>query len=349
MEGERTSSTGGRKAISLQVNPVAYYVIGVDVGISKVEAVITDLEANIVAKVTTPILNENKKEVSTFIVKTIQAVIEQFEVNEAQLIGIGVGMHGLVDSETGTAVFAPNFGLHQIPIKQIIENEFGIPTFLENDVRAMALGESWFGHCQDTDNFAFINVGMGIGAGIYLNNTVHHGVSQSAGEIGHTTVLEDGPLCSCGNYGCLEVLAAGPGIVQRMTKEIKRGANTSITEKVDNDLEEITAKLIYEEAQAGDELSKQIIKNTGQYLGIGIANLINILNPEKVIIGGGISQAGDLLMEPLVQTVMIRAMEVPASVVQIMRTKLAENAGSIGAATLVLQELFRGKELLGGV
>jgi N-acetylglucosamine repressor len=346
VEGERTSSTGGRKAISLLVNPVAYYVIGVDVGISKVVAVVTDLEASIIAKVTTTLVDEDKSAITDIILQSIKDVIGNSKVNRDNFIGIGIGMHGLVESDTGTAVFAPNFGLHNVPIKKIIQDELQIPVYLDNDVRAMALGESWFGHGQETKNFVFVNVGMGIGAGIYLNDSVYHGVSQSAGEVGHTTVIEDGPLCSCGNYGCLEVMAAGPGIVNRMIKEIKRGTYTSITQKVGTELNDITAKMIYEEAKAGDELSKQIIKNTGKFLGIGIANLINILNPEKVIIGGGISEAGDLLFEPLVQTVMIRAMEVPAKVVNVYKTNLGENAGVIGAATLVLKELFKGTELL---
>jgi N-acetylglucosamine repressor len=341
VEGDRVGSTGGRKAINLQINPKAYYAIGVDIGVSKIVAVLTDLEAHIETKVTTDITNIGKNSILDIINETIGKLIEKSNVQKDNILGIGAGMHGLVNTKLGTAVFAPNFGLHNVPIQKIIEDKFGIATFLDNDVRAMAIGESWYGHGTDVENFIFINVGMGIGAGIVLNNEVYHGVSESAGEIGHTTVLEDGPRCNCGNYGCLEVMAAGPGIAQRAIKEIKRGTVSKLLDRVGTKLELITAKMIYEEASKGDELSIRIINDTGKFIGIGIANMINIFNPEKVIIGGGVSEAGEMLLEPLIQTVMIRAMEVPASVVKILPTQLGENAGAIGAATLVLRNLFK--------
>jgi N-acetylglucosamine repressor len=341
VEGDRISSTGGRKAINLQIDPKAYYTIGVDVGVSKIVAIVTDLEANIEAKVVTALKNLEDESIIDIIISTIAAVIEESGIEIDRFIGIGTGMHGLVNSKTGTAEFAPNFGLRNVPVQKIIEDKFKIPTYLDNDVRAMALGESWFGLGKDVENFIFINVGMGIGAGIVLNNEVYHGVSESAGEIGHTTVLEDGPRCNCGNYGCLEVMAAGPGIVARSIKEIKRGTFTSLSDRVGDNLSDISSKMIYEEAIKGDDLSIHLIKETGKFIGIGIANMINIFNPEKVIIGGGVSEAGEMLVEPLVQTVMIRAMEIPAGVVKILPTALGENAGAIGAATLVLRRMFK--------
>jgi glucokinase-like ROK family protein len=342
VEGERMDSTGGRKPIMLKINPKAYYSIGVDIGVSKIVTIITDLEANIQEKVKVDLGHIQDGSIIDITKETIKEALEKSGIEKDKFIGIGIGMHGLVNAETGTAIFAPNFGLHDVPMKQIIEEEFAIPTYLDNDVRAMALGESWFGHGKEVDNFIVVNVGMGIGAAIVFNHEVYHGVSKSAGEIGHTTVLEDGPKCNCGNYGCLEVLAAGPSIAKQAVREIKRGSITSLTDRVKDDrLEEITAKMVFEEAEKGDSLSLQIMNSTGKFLGIGIANTINILNPELVILGGGVTQAGELLLEPIIQTVMHRAMEVPASNVRILPTMLGEDVGAIGAATLVLKTLFK--------
>ncbi|GAB7388955.1 ROK family transcriptional regulator [Bacillaceae bacterium] len=348
VEGERMESTGGRKPIMLRINPRAYYVIGGDVGISKIVAAVTDLEARIVAKVTRDLQHFANEEASgaqetvmALVKETIHRIIAQSGIDKDKFLGIGIGMHGLVDSETGTAVFAPNFPLRNVPVKRLLEEEFAIPAYLDNDVRAMALGESWYGHGKDVENFLFVNVGMGIGAGIVLNREVYRGVSQSAGEIGHTTVLEDGPRCNCGNYGCLETVAAAPAIAKRTIKEIKRGAVTSLRERVGERLEEITAKMVYEEAVKGDELSIRIIRDTGRFLGIAIANAINLFNPQLVVIGGGVAQAGEMLLEPLIQTAMNRALEVPARAVKILPSKLGEDAGVIGAAVLVLRRLFQ--------
>lgn len=342
VEGERMDSTGGRKPIMLRINPKAYYSIGVDIGVSKIVTIITDLKAKILVKVKVDLGHIHDESIIDITKETIKEAIQKSGIDKDKFIGIGIGMHGLVNAETGTAIFAPNFGLHDVPMKQLIEEEFTIPTYLDNDVRAMALGESWFGHGKDVDNFIVVNVGMGIGAAIVFNHEVYHGVSHSAGEIGHTTVLEDGPKCNCGNYGCLEVLAAGPSIAKQAIREIKRGTVTSLIDRVKDDhLEDITAKMVYEEAERGDTLSLQIINSAGKFLGIGIANTINILNPELVILGGGVTEAGELLLEPIIQTVMHRAMEVPASNVRILPTMLGEDVGAIGAATLVLKNLFK--------
>ncbi|WP_202080868.1 ROK family transcriptional regulator [Caldalkalibacillus salinus] len=341
VEGERMNSTGGRKAINLQINPTAYYVIGVNVGVSKVSVVVTDLMANVVVESSSALQHVSSDRIMDVVVETIRRCMQSSRVKADKFMGIGVGMHGLVNAEEGVAVFAPNFGLRDVHVKEIIEQTFDIPTYLDNDVRAMALGESWFGHGQNVDNFIFINVGMGIGAGIVLQEEVYRGISESAGEIGHTTVVEDGPQCNCGNHGCLEVMAAGPAIAKRAVKAINDGAQTRLTKRVNDQLDEITAKIIHEEAVDGDPLCRQIIEDTGKYLGIGIANLINIFNPAKIIIGGGVSNAGQMLLEPLIHTALVRAMEVPASKVSIETTPLHDRVGPIGAATLVLKHIFK--------
>jgi N-acetylglucosamine repressor len=339
-EAGRTDSTGGRKAINLQINAQACYIIGVNIGVSRCSVVIADLQAKITTREQENLTTLPGSSIMDTAIRTIERAIVSSNVPQDKLIGMGVGMHGLVNSDSGIAVFAPNFGLRNIAVKQILEDKFGIPVYMDNNVRVMELGESWLAHGKDVDNFVFLNVGMGIGAGVVLNQEVYRGMSESEGEIGQTTIVEDGPQCNCGNYGCLEALAAGPAITKRVIAAMREGARSSLTRRVQK-MSDITAYMIYEEAVQGDELSKQIIENTGKYLGIGVANLINMFNPEKVILGGSIFRAGDMLLEPLVQTAMLRAMEVPASHVTIQRTALGRDVGAIGAATLVYRNIFK--------
>ncbi len=339
VEGQPRESTGGRKAISLQINPRAYFVLGVDVGVSKVTVVVSDLEATIIAQRTRSLINIPGHQVITIMTETIKQVITISGITMDRFLGLGLGMHGLVDAKSGILLFAPNFNLRHIMLKDILEERFGIPAWIDNDVRAMALGESWFGNGRGTQNFIFLNVGMGIGAGIVFNREVYHGVSQSAGEIGHTTVVEEGPLCNCGNRGCLEVLAAGPAIARRAIEAMEQGNQSSLME-AGLSVKELTALDVYLKARNGDPLCLNLMKETGKYLGIAIANMLNLLNPEKVIIGGGVSKAGELLLAPLKETVSKRALEVPLSVAQIELSSLGNQAGAIGATVLVLRNLF---------
>jgi glucokinase-like ROK family protein len=341
VETELGTSNGGRKPIMLTINSHAYQVIGVDVGGSHMKGIATSLDGTVIFsnQVKMPkVINEEL--FIALLIDTIAQIIEKAQLNRESILGIGIGMHGLVNSNEGISIYAPNFDLRNIPIRTELEREFGMLVEVENDVRAMALGESWFGNGQGTDNFVCVNVGMGVGAGIILNDQLFQGASFTAGEIGHTTIDMEGPRCSCGNYGCLQALIAGPAIASRTQKELRMGRRSVLAEWVGADEESITAEMIYQAALAGDALSIEMLEKAGRYLGIGIANLINTLNPMKVIIGGGVSKSGPFLLNPLKETVRSRALESPASMVSIEVTKLGELATAMGAATLILQKLF---------
>jgi N-acetylglucosamine repressor len=230
--------------------------------------------------------------------------------------------------------------LQNVPIGSYLESRFQVPVQLDNDVRAMAIGESWLGNARDVSHFLCINVGYGIGAAIVLGKELYHGVSHSAGEIGHTTVDEAGPRCSCGNTGCLQVMAAGPAIAERARQAIRHGRDSRIYENAEGDLDAITALTVYQAAEEGDSLALQLLEDTGHYLGIAIANLINILNPEKVIIGGGVAKAGDFVFRPLKETVAQRSLALPYSKTQIVESALGDNATAIGAACMILKAMF---------
>ena len=342
-----SSSGVGRKGILLKLNPKAYYVVGVDLGTLNTIAVVVDLEGKIMERVEHPTNSERSKDKVIERLKTvIHEVITASNINIQKIAGIGLAVPGLVDSKKGIMLITPNFGWRNTPLKEMLEKEFHTPIFIDNNNNVMALGEAEFGIAQGVRNFVCINVGMGIGSGIVINGELYRGETESTGEIGHTTVDYNGPKCSCGNNGCLEVMAAAPAIARRAVKAVKKGKKTLITELVNSNLDEINAAIVAEAANKGDKLAQGIIEKTGEYLGTGIANIINLFNPQMVIIGGGVAQAGDLIFNPLKKTMEKRAFPVPAKVAKIVASSLGRDCTVIGAATLVLREIFKSTKVI---
>ena len=337
-----SSSGVGRKGILLKLNPKAYYVVGVDLGTLNTIAVVVDLEGKIMERVEHPTNGKwSKDKVIERLKAVIHEVITASNINIQKIAGIGLAVPGLVDSKKGIMLITPNFGWRNTPLKEMLEKEFHTPIFIDNNNNAMALSEAEFGIARGIRNFICVNVGIGIGSGVVINGELYRGETECTGEIGHTTVDYNGPKCSCGNNGCLEVMAAAPAIARRAVKAIKEGEKTLITELVNSNLDEISAAIVAEAANKGDKLAREIIEKTGEYLGTGIANIINLFNPQMVIIGGGVAQAGDLIFNPLKKTMEKRAFPVPAKVVKIVASSLGRDCTVIGAATLVLRETFK--------
>ena len=341
-------SSGGRKPVLIDIDKDQYQVIGVDIGATKIIAAVINLAGEIVEKVRIDIDYQDEEVVDLSprdVLSSIERLLKNYkqaeknsEKSNGQIIGIGVGAHGLVDTEAGVSLFAPNFGWENVNLQQMIEDEFSHRTIIDNDVRVMALGEYWFGYGQNADNILCVNVGYGIGSGIIFEGELYRGHNSMAGEIGHTTVLEDGPRCNCGDYGCLEAVASGPAIAKQMRKRLKRGYESKCAEMVGGDINKITGKLVGEAAAAGDESARKILNEAGNHLGIGIANTVNLLNPELVLIGGGVANSGSFVLDSLRQTVARKTM---VSTPNISPVKLVENAGVIGAGVLIMKELFR--------
>ncbi|WP_407314543.1 ROK family protein [Desulfosporosinus sp. SB140] len=227
-----------------------------------------------------------------------------------------------------------------MPIKFRLEKKFQMPVEVENDVRAQALGESWFGKGVGIPNFICVHVGTGVGAGIIINNELYRGTSFTAGEIGHTTIDSNGPKCSCGNYGCLETMVGGAALARRAQQAIRFGKESILEQWVQGDLDEINGEMLCRAAQHGDSVAEEVLADTGRYLGIGLANLINTLNPALIILSGGVSRAEHYLLKPLIKTLEKRALTKPANAVTIAISELGENSIAIGAFTLVLNKLF---------
>ena len=334
-------SSGGRKPCLLEFNARAKYIVGVELGETYLVSVLADLEINCLSrkKVAIKMTTEVDK-VINLLVESVRERIKQSKVNKGDILGIGIGVPGTLDTQAGIIKFSPNFGWKDVPIAEIIEKELGIPTFIDNGVRAMTLCEKWFGAGQGTKNFACIIVGTGIGAGLIINGHLYRGFEEAAGEIGHTTVLPEGPKCKCGNRGCLETLAAGPSLVSRALNRVNEHLNSSLANTLNKNEGNITADMVIEAAKRGDSLACEIVQETGHYLGIGVANLINIFAPEVVIIGGWVAeQAGELLLEAVRETIKNRVFMLSPEKIRILPASLKDNDVAIGAASLVLQQL----------
>lgn len=340
-------SSGGRPPIILELNPDARYVIGVNIGVGSIDVVITNLTGNILLgkEVTVPVNESSKDIVLEKLIKLINEVKVCSKIDSDKIIGIGFAMHGVVNVKTGVSEYAPYYNWINVNLKDELQSRFDYPIFIDNDVRAMAIGESWFGVAKDISNFVIINVSNGVGAGIIIDNKLYYGVNYSAGEIGHIVVDVDGTKCNCGNYGCLETVVSNNNIVKKAIKTIKQGSDSLLINLKDN-IEELTIDDICKAAEVNDEVAVAVLREASRYLGIGISNLINILNPQKIVVVGDIFEVNQHVIETLKETVNKRSMKLPNKNIGIIKSDLGKEAAVIGAASLVIRELFNGNEYL---
>jgi glucokinase len=250
---------------------------------------------------------------------------------------VGVGAPGPLDTRTGIIFLTPNLGWVDMPLRQRLADQIGLPTSLDNDANCAIFGEWWRGAARGSRHTIGFTIGTGIGGGIIVDGRLYHGASDCAGEFGHTTIDPEGRHCKCGNYGCLEAYASGPAIALRSMEAIASGAESRIPAMVDNDLSRITAQTVYQAAQEGDALALEVVRDTAKYLGVGVANLVNVFNPEIVVICGGVTQAGERLFAPLRQEVTRRAFKPAVRVCRILPGELTGTAGVYGAAASFLQ------------
>ncbi len=334
-------SSGGKPPIMLELNPNARYVIGISIGVGMIDVVITNLSAEIILKKSIEINEERYDYDFVFkeLVKLINEVIECSKIEKEKILGAGVALHGIVNARTGMSIYSPYYGWKEINIKEALENELNLGVYVDNDVRAMALGESWFGITKDISNFVTLNISNGIGAGIIINNKPYYGVDFSAGEIGHIVVEGDGDKCNCGNYGCLETVASNNNITKKAIKLIKQGTN-SVLKELKTDINQLTIEDISEAAKLEDELAISIIKEAARYIGIAITNLINILNPTSIVVVGEIFENTFYAIETLNEIVKNRGMKLSSENVRIIKSMLGRDAAVVGATTLVIHKKY---------
>lgn len=312
------------------------YRVGVDIGGTNIKIALVDFDGKIIYSNTVPTRAEMGYEAGVNNIKqAIKELMGETGANEKTIEAIGFGLPGQIDYKEGIVKNLPNIpGWVNIPLAKIIEEEFSIPTRLDNDVRCAALGELNFGAGKNCENLICITVGTGIGSGIVLNGKLVRGATNAAGEIGHIKMdMTGGPLCGCGDYGCFEAYASGPAIVSMAKEYISGGKSAKYKEMAADGI--ITPYIVAQAALQGDAVSIQIFKQMGKIIGTGLTSVINLLNPEKIIIGGGVADAGDILLEPIRKTILDRAMPIQAAAVSVVPAQLANSAGVIGASLLI--------------
>jgi len=256
----------------------------------------------------------------------------------AEVVGVGIGCPGPLDLERGLVRTSPNLGWKDFPIRDGIADGLGLPASLDNDANCATFGEWWQGAGRDVATLIGVTLGTGIGGGIVLDGKVLRGASGCAGELGHTTIDFTGRRCACGNYGCLEAYASGPNIAARAREGVEAGDESILAELVGGDLDQITAKTVYDALLAGDAFAKEIMQETAKVLGAGIANVVNLFNPQMVVVVGGVTRAGDHLFGPLRSEVRRRAFDEAVEACRIVPGELIETAGVIGAAGIFVTE-----------
>jgi glucokinase len=322
--------------------PRRKYLVGVDLGGTNIVAgALAEDGSDVLALRSEPTRpDQGADAVVDRIVRMIDTVIAetiaQTGAKRDDMIGVGVGAPGPLDRERGIVVTTPNLGWTNFPLRDVISERSRLPVRIDNDANCATLGEWWLGAASGADNVIGMTIGTGIGGGVIIGGRLYHGASDVAGEIGHATIDITGRRCKCGNYGCLEAYASGPSIADRAREAISSD-DCLMLKMAGGDASRITAATVYEAAKRGDDVALDVVRETSRFLGAGVANLLNIFNPDVVVICGGVTQAGDTLFAPLRREVRKRAFKPAVDACRIVPGVLAA-AGVVGAVAAYKQQ-----------
>jgi len=330
------SSTGGRRPVLLELNPHACYIIGVDFEATSIMAVLVNFGAQIIKERKASI---NPKDDKLTIVRkindTIRSVIEK---DKEKIIGIGVGVPGIVDTKKGIGLYyngLPNW--KDVPIRDFIQMEFSLPTYLEKNIRSMALAERYFGVGKNYNNFICLGVRSGMALGIIIDGKLYKGSSETAGEIAHFVVESNGPKCQCGQKGCLQIYSSGKGILERIRKAKGELKDISIKNKIEKE-KSVSLWEIVRAARNGDRLCQGLLKEAMQYIGKAVAEIVDVINPELIIVAGGLTLAGKEYFTLMEEEIKRKSVNMATRALRIEKSQLGEYAGAYGAAAAVLME-----------
>lgn len=336
-------SQGGRKPINLSINRAIGSVIGIDLGVNYILSILTNFAGQIIWEKRVTIKNniDSPQQKIQDLIGLIKETMEHAPATRRGIIGIGIGVPGLVNYDRGCVLYAPNLLWENIELKDIIEEKFNIPTFVDNEANVGAIGEKWFGIGKRIADFLYISAGTGIGAGIIINNELYRGTRGLAGEIGHMTFDLHGITCTCGNVGCWEEYASEKALVRYFKEHSSEYPDSILLSKNNVEyLDELNIFPIIDAAMKGDSLAMEGFKNIGYCLGVGVSNLINTFNPECVVIGNVLPLAGDILMDELRKEVARRCLFSKYSNVEISVSELYMNACALGAVALVISRIY---------
>lgn len=334
----------GVMPLSQQIDENSPRALAVDVGGSKILTALANSSGRIFARDLriTPALGGPQAVIGS-VIASLEQTLAEAGATIAEIKAIGIAIAGISNPKKGVVFSSPHLpGWHNVPLKRIMERELGKKTFLLNDANAAALGELYFGAGRGVGNFIYITISSGIGGGIIINGELYSGACGTAGEVGHMTINDRGPLCDCGNSGCWEALASGTALAREARHRIDEGTRTTILDFAGGEIEKVTAQVIQTAAEQGDALAQELIAQSGYYLGVGLANLINIFNPELIIVGGGLANIGDRLLQPAFRVAGERAFPEAYQRVRLARSELGQDSGVLGAAAFALREVDNG-------
>ncbi len=334
-------SSGGRRPILLEFNYNARFVMGIDLGSTHIIAILMNLEGKIAAR------QQRRMDVIGHPVEALEAVVSmifqvtrQADIHEEDILGIGLTIPApLSDENGGTFLTYYMPAWKGIRPAEEIGKSVHVPIYMENDANAGAIAEKWWGIGKGYESLAYIKIGTGVGSGLVINNEIYRGYSGSAGEIGHTTIETNGRLCRCGNHGCMESYVGLPGILM----DAREGLANDPSWK--DRLDTLTLEMIIQAARDGNEVCLRLIHNAGRYLGVGIANLINLVNPGLIILGGDLTDAGAMLMDSVFVSMRERTIPFEYHLEKIIIGELGADAVAIGVATVVIQKAFSAANL----
>jgi glucokinase len=285
---------------------------------------------------------EGREAVITRIANLAQRTLNAAGMKAGELSGAAIAAAGIIDTKRGLVTVSPHLpDWRDVPLGKVIQERLGLSTWLVNDATAAALGEFSFGAGRGLQDILFITVSTGIGGGIILDGNLYEGADGAAGEFGHMTVDPSGPRCPCGNIGCWEMLASGSAIEAEALRRLACGESSLLQNMVNGKPESVDTRMVGEAAERGDGMAREIISRAAEYLGIGLVNLVNIFNPEMIIIGGGVSNLGDMILQPARQLVRERAFKLPGQTVRVVKAGLGQASGVMGAAALVFNKTGR--------
>lgn len=329
-EGE---STGGRPQILLRLNPTAAYAVGLKLMEDRIVCALTNLEIEELSYLERPLPGRSPEAVVSAIANIVHEVIFKAGISSRQVLGVGIGLAGVVNTQTGVVHYSPFFKWHEIPIGEQVAAQLQIPVHLSNDVNTLTVTEKLFGEGYDAENFAVVTIGRGIGVGMLLHSQLYEGGPGGAGELGHLTLEVDGPLCDCGKRGCLEALASDPAVLQQIEAALENGAVSSLQSPAT--LQSITAA-----ADQGDKLAQDVLATSGAYIGQGISAIVNLLCPSLIIISGEGVIAGDHRIKPLLESLRNHSFNGLLENVRIIVKPTDDATWARGAAGLVVSKFF---------
>lgn len=330
VEKEHGDSSGGRPPIMLRMNPAGAFVVGIKLTETTVIGALTDLEANIISQRSDPLESRDATDAIASIERMVRELLGSDGVPSGKLLGIGIGLAGVVDSRRGVLRTSPYFHWKDVPFREILSKRLNVAIYVDNDVNTLTQAEKWFGAGQYVDNFLVVTIGRGIGLGMVFSGQFYRGVGGGAGEFGHTVVTPGGRTCECGRNGCIETYVSEPGMMTSAREAMDAGRLPTVA-----NIDELLAL-----AHEGNSVATEIFAGAGRLLGVSVANLINLLNPSRVIFGGEGVRLGALFLDPILQTIASNTYAPLYSDMQTIVTPWGDDAWARGAASLVLSELF---------